>query len=144
MRNKYISCRDDIANVAKSFHQKIDAIQKIRKDIKIIIIPVLPTRLADMNRHVVCYNRMLHQRYVDSCSRFNIKLPGIYEFLDHQGLLRRDFARDNDYVHLNPLGLSRLAFEIKNSIFNRSGHSHNTSSSGRRTPILQRGESRPA
>ena len=144
LRSKYISCKDDISNVFKCFQEKINIIKKLRKDIKIIIIPVLPTRLVDMTRNVACYNRMLYQ-YVGSCPYFNIKLPGIYEFLDRQELLRRDFAAEADYVHLNSLGVSRLAFNIKNAIFNRSGHTQsNSSRSNRSSPTGQRGESRPA
>ena len=126
------------------FSGKINIIEKLRKDIKIIIIPVSPTRLVDMTRNAVCYNRMLYQ-YVGSCPYFNIKLPGIYEFLDKQELLRRDFAVEGDYVHLNSLGLSRLAFNIKNAIFNRSSQTQsNSSRSNRSSQTGKRGESRPA
>ena len=141
LRSKYISCKDDISNVFKSFQEKINVITKLRKNIKIIIIPVLPTRLVDMTRNVVCYNRMLLQ-YVGSSPYFNIKLPGIYEFLDKQELLRRDFTVEGDSIHLNSLGLSCLAFDIKNAIFNRSGHTQHNSN--RSSPTGQRGESRPA
>ena len=144
LRNKYISCRDDICNVFKSFEEKINIIQKLRKDIKVIIIPVFPTRIADMTRHIACYNRMLYE-YVGSCPRYNVKLPPIYEFVDREGLLRRDFTRVGDYIHLNSLGLSRLAFVIKSAIFNRTQYTNNSSGRGSgSSPTGQRGESRPA
>ena len=136
LRSKYISNRDD---VLKSFHEKISIIQKIRKDIKIIIMPVLPTRLADMNRHIVCYNRMLFEQYVTSCPSFNIRLPALYEFLDKERLLRRDCARDGDYIHLNALGLSRLARVIKDAIFNKTI----SSGVGKRSPHVQHHRFKP-
>ena len=107
----------------KCFHVKIRIIQKIRKDIKIIILPVLPNRLADMNRHVVCYNQILWQQYSASCPSFNIRIPGLYEFLDEEGLLRRDLAKFGDYIHLSVVGMSRLAVIIKETIFNRTSNS---------------------
>ena len=146
LRREYISCREDISNVFGCFAEKIELIRKIRKNIKIVIIPVPPTRLIDMNRRIVCYNTMLYQRLIISNTYFNIKLVPIYEFLDNQGLLRRDFLRDGDYLHFNDLGLSRLAFDIKNAIFNRSGHLQNrlVNDRTRNTPTVKRGESRPA
>ena len=102
---------------------------------------MFPTRLADMTRHIACYNHMLYE-YVGSCPSFNVKLPPIYEFVDREGLLRRDFARVGDYIHLNSLGLSRLAFVIKSAIFNRTRYRGSGSSGS--SPTGQRGESRPA
>ena len=146
LRKEYISCKEDISNVFDCFAEKIALIRKIRKNIKIVIIPVPPTRLIDMNRRIMCYNTMLHQRLIISSTYFNIKLVPIYEFLDNQGLLRRDFLRDGDYLHFNDLGLSRLAFDIKNAIFNRAGHSYNKPANARtkNTPTAKRDESRPA
>ena len=146
LRNKYISCKEDISKVLNCFDEKVRAIKELRKDIKLIIIPVLPTRLVDMNRHIICYNNMLYQNFIDSNTYFRIKIPGVYEFLDRQDLLRRDFVLVGDYIHLNELGLSRIAFVIKNAIFNRSGHANNkvTNNRARNTPAAERGESRPA
>ena len=144
LRREYISCSDDIYNVFDCFSKKIELIRQLRKDIKIVIIPVPPTRLMDMNKRIICYNTMLYQRLIISSSYFNIKLVPIYEFLDKQGLLRNDFLWDGDYLHLSDLGLSRLAFVIKNAIFNRSGHSFNKPDRTRNTPTGKRGESRPA
>ena len=138
LRSKYISHRDDIANVLKTLQEKIRIIQKIRKDIKIIILPVLPTRSADMNRHIVYFNRILYT-YVSSCPSSNISLPGLYEFLDDQHLLSRNFTRDGDYIHLNPLGISRLALIIKGVIFNRLSNNGVWKSS----PRVQYHHSRP-
>ena len=145
LRSKYISNKDDVSKVATTFNNKISIIQKLRKDIKIIVIPVLPTRLSTMNQHIVCYNKMLHQQYVAACNNFNVRLPGLYEFLDGEYLLRRDYTRANDPIHLNGLGLSCLASLIKNTIFNRSvGHIKKNSSGGINGRSSSGGRSHPS
>ena len=133
LRNGNIASKDDVSKVFKCFDEKIRILQKLRKDIKIIIIPVLPSRFSDMNQHIVCYNRMLFMKYIATRSSFKIKLPALYEFLDEQRLLRRDLTRDGDYIHLNTLGLSRLAKVIKDAIFNKKSNS----GIGKQSPQVQ-------
>ena len=77
-----------------------------------------------MNRHIVCYNQMLWQQYAVSCPSFNVRVPGMYEFLDEEFLLRRVCVRPGDYIHLNDtVGIAKLAILIKDTIFNKRSNS---------------------
>ena len=44
LRENIISCKDDVEKVRQTLHNKIMSIKSIRKDVKIIVLPVLPTR----------------------------------------------------------------------------------------------------
>ena len=119
LRSKYISSRADIVKVHQTLQDKICAIQGIRNDIKITIMPVLPTRLREMNRPIMCYNRMIYDKFVHAETHFNIKMGNVCEFLDDEQLLRRDLSRTGDAIHLNDRGISVFVPCIKNLILNR-------------------------
>ena len=118
---KNVSNRADICKVFETLRDKIDVIRQFRKDIKIVLLPVLPTRLGGMNRQIHCYNTMVFEHFISSGMYFNVSMPSTYEFCDHEYLLRKEFLRNsaNDAVHLNSYGLSRLAQLIKSQIFGR-------------------------
>lgn len=112
---KYVSDKTDIINLADTLKNKVDVIRKFRKDIKIVLLPVLPTRLSGMNRQIHYYNNIVFDRFISSDDYFNISMPSVLEFVDKDYLLNKDFHRnkDNDAVHLNSFGLSMIAQVIK-------------------------------
>ena len=119
LRCENISSRADIVKIFQTLQQKISAIQGIRNNIKITIMPVLPTRFREMNRQIMCYNRMVYDKFVHAQTYFNIKMANLCEFLDREQLLRRDLSRRGDAIHLNDRGISVFVPCIKNLILNR-------------------------
>ena len=122
MRQTYISSKSDIDIVFDTLRDKIDTIRCIRKDIKIIPLPVLPTQLAGMNRAIQSYNGILFRHFISSGLYFNVSMPArhdIKDFFDNEFLLNRAFLRNsvNDAVHLNSRGLIEIASIIKSQIF---------------------------
>ena len=123
LRQNYISSKSDIDIVFETLRDKIDTIRCIRKDIKIILLPVLPTRLTGMNRAIQCYNSILFRHFISSGLYFNVSMPtrhDIKDFFDDEFLLNRAFLRNsvNEAVHLNSRGLIEIASIIKSQIFN--------------------------
>ena len=123
MRQKYISSKSDTDIVFNTLREKIDTIRCIRKDIKVILLPVLPTRLSGMNRPIQYYNSILFRHFISSGLYFNVNMPTMHdikEFFDSDSLLNRAFLRNsvNDAVHLNSRGLIEIASVIKYQIFN--------------------------
>ena len=115
---KHISDRTDITKIVDDMQSKIDVIRRFRKNIKIVLLPVLHTRLAGMNRQIHCYNNMIFDRFISSGHYYNVNMPSLREFVDQEYLLNTDFLRNkpNDAVHLNSFGLSTLAQIIKSQI----------------------------
>ena len=116
LRENNISCKADLEKIRQTLHNKIMSIKSIRKDFKIIVLPVLPTRYSEMNRNIGCYNRMLYEMIVRSGYYFNVRLANVWEFVDREYLLRRDLVRTGDAIHLNERGISVFAQCIKNTI----------------------------
>ena len=116
LRSQYVSNTGDIDKVVQCLADKISMIEKIRKDIKIRLMPVLPTRYSDMNRHIMYYNRKVLSRFILSGTNFNISMPNVCQFLDQDGLLRTELTRTGDAIHLNERGLAMFACNVKYSI----------------------------
>ena len=128
LRPKYVSNRADVQRVVDTVRDKIDIILSLRKNIKIVLLPVLPTRLNGMNRQIHCYNRMLYDYFILGGSNFNISMPALHEFFDNEYLLRKGLARTDDAIHLNSSGLAKLAKIIKTHILGerRVGRTYRT------------------
>ena len=116
LRRGHVSNTGDIDKIVQSLAEKIAEIEKIRKDIKIKLMPVLPTRYAEMNRHIMYFNRKIYARFIMSGENFNISIPGVHEFVDNDNLIRDKLTRPGDAIHLNDRGLSIFASCIKSSI----------------------------
>ena len=122
LRGNNISCRADVEKVRQTLHNKLMCIENVRKDFKITVLPVLPTRYSEMNRQIGYYNRMLYEMFVTSGSYFNVTLPRVLEFVDIENLLRRDLVRTGDAIHLNERGISVFAQCIKKAILSRTDY----------------------
>ena len=122
LREGNISCKADVEKVRQTLHNKIMSIKSVRKDVKIIVLPVLPTRYSEMNRNIGCYNRIIYEMIVKSGYYFNVRLANVWEFVDGEYLLRRDLVRTGDAIHLNERGISVFAQCIKNNILNHTDY----------------------
>ena len=79
MRQKYISSKSDVDIVFETLKEKIDTIRFLKKDIKIILLPVLPTRLPGMNRPIQHYNSILFRHFIPSGLYFNVNMPTMHD-----------------------------------------------------------------
>ena len=133
LRRGLVSNTSDVDKIVQSLAEKVKVISTIRKDIKIKLMPVLPTRYAEMNRHIMYFNREVYKKFILSGVNFNIAMPSVEEFLDGNVLLRNELAKPGDAIHLNDRGLSIFAKCIKHSILpyvSRAVNSDRKSSQG--------------
>ena len=124
LRKECVKSEKDVKNIYGKFVSKIEQIQVINPRAKIYVCPVLPTKLADVNRRAVCFNRHIFNDLISS--NFGVSVVfGFDRFLDEQGLLHQNLSRRlnkhqrPDYLHLNWKGCAQLARLIKNTIFHR-------------------------
>ena len=116
LRRGLVSSNNDVDKIVQTLSERVDVISTIRPDIKIKLMPVLPTRYAGMNHHIMYYNRTVYKRFIMSGANFNISMPSVEEFLDSNVLLRIELTRRGDAIHLGDRGLSIFANCIKHSI----------------------------
>ena len=119
LREKFISDRGDIIRVVDTLREKVDTIRQLRRNAKIVLLPVLPTRYSNMNRGIQCYNDMLYEHFILSRQYFNVVMTGVREYFDDEYLLRKELVRSNDATHLNHYGVARVACTILSAIHNR-------------------------
>ena len=59
----------------------------------VYVCPVLPTKLAELNRKGMCFNNLILNEILPS--NFGVTfVNGFQEFLDDHGLLNRELSRD--------------------------------------------------
>lgn len=121
LREGYVSGVKDVKHVLDILEDKICIIRRITKDIRIVLLPVLPTCLPGMNRSIQLYNAMMYDRFISSGCYLNILMPAMCEigiFFDRDMLLKRHFARDGkDPIHLNVKGIAHIVRVIKRQVF---------------------------
>lgn len=106
-----------VNHLVEALRQKLLQIGKIAPNSKITVLPVLPTRSHKMNQNVVMYNNCVSEM-ISHC--FNdIWFPGIYHFLDRDGMLSAKFTRTNDLYHLNERGIAQLVSVVKQCVYRR-------------------------
>ncbi|NQZ52268.1 MAG: alpha-ketoglutarate-dependent dioxygenase AlkB [Moritella sp.] len=111
---KHIS---DIDKVFFHLKYKIDQIKVLCKKAKIFIMPVLPTRIPEMNRNIGHYNRLV--RGLTDQSNGVLHMPSLRQFCDSQNLLNYKFTRSGDAIHLGSMGVAKFVRHIKECIFTR-------------------------
>ena len=114
----------DIRNLCDSLIVKIKQIKQLNPNCYVYVCPLLPTKDADLNRRVNCFNSILF-RSLASMSPGVQCVQGFHGFAEHDGMLVRQlsktFDRFNrpDTLHLNESGARVLAGFIKQAIFSR-------------------------
>ena len=85
--------------------------------------PLLPTKYADLNRRVNCFNHILIDNLASMGLESDVQcVQGFHGFAEHDGMLvdqlSKTLDRYNrpDTLHLNELGCRVLAGLIKNAI----------------------------
>ena len=107
----------DIPLLVKTLVSKVKQIRAINPKCVVMLIPVLPTRSEEMNKNVVAFNKLVHS-WVKECGTSSVIMPGIYQFLDKDGLLATSLEReDHDGIHLGNRGISLLVSILKQNIY---------------------------
>jgi hypothetical protein len=99
--------------------RKIELIQSYCPGSRIIVSPLLPTKLRKLNNRAIRVNKLLLS-YVTTVNT-HIKFLDLTDFVDSQtGLLRNDLGRyfkESDPLHLGKLGIRKLAEVFIAAIF---------------------------
>ena len=125
IKSKHINSDADLNDLYKQFKCKVEDIRRINKRCRILISPILPTRLPGLNRRAVYFNSLLFNDLAQS--KLRVEFVGGYDdFLDNDKCLSTQLARHHDYLHLNASGVGYMARCIKGLILikkNRGQHS---------------------
>ncbi len=117
LRPENLRSDEDIHHLVNTLHEKISAIKHLCPNSKIFVMPVMPTRIPRMNRHIILFNNLAHSM-LRKCFD-NVAFPGIYEFLDDKGLLSSALTRNGDDIHLGTRGLAKFVRLFTTLIFQR-------------------------
>ena len=116
IKSRYISERRNIDFVYEKLKLKVRQIRAICKGINVVICPILPTRLPELNKKARYFNQFIWNDLVPNDWGVSY-VWGFDEFLDNKGNLSSNFAKPNDHLHLNRRGASVLGKLIKTHFF---------------------------
>ena len=141
IRKPSIRTADDVRSLYIDFKTQVDRIAKINSRARIFISPILPCRIADVNRKALMFNKLIFNDLI----QFNRNYSTIHGYDDFvntsNGCLKEQYSKGDD-LHLNiEAGVRLLATLIKKSIFYRK-QSHRKQSSSMSYANARR--SRPA
>ena len=119
VRHKGVESTDDIRVIYNKFVDKVHEIRSVNKRANIYVSPLLPTRLHNLNRKIMLYNKLIFTDLEKSPVLRVRTVNGYNDLLDNENLLSYTFARHHDYLHLSPKGVVYLAKCIKSCIFFR-------------------------
>ena len=117
LRCEYIKSETDVMHVVEELKQKIGRIRQLCPSTKVFIVPVLPSRIPNMNANIRLYNELINEM-LHSCFP-DVWFQGIYSFVDMHGLLSPRLCRPNDKIHLGSRGIAKLVTYIKTCVFRR-------------------------
>ena len=106
----------DIHQLVDILHFKIQQIKKLCPDIKIFVSAVLPSRLHEMNKNIMKFNRLVFEM-VSSCFNQTVWQIGVGHFVDNKGLLDLRLTRNGDDIHLGKHGIARFVRSIKQWVY---------------------------
>ena len=117
LRVPNIKHQSEINQLVNKLRCKLSEIKALCPKSKIIVLPVLPTRVPKMNENVMYYNHLVDSMLTRYYS--DIWFPGLYGFLDRKSLLAEDLTRDGDSIHLGAKGTARYVGFMKYWVFQR-------------------------
>ena len=107
----------DIPNLARTLMSKVEQIKTLNPKSVVMVMPVLPTRNRYMNKSIVEFNRLVNS-LVRQLGNSSVSMPGLYPFLDRDGLLASSLERDDhDGIHIGSRGISLLVSILKRCIY---------------------------
>ena len=141
LRCEYISTEQDIHHVVDNLKEKLIQVKQLCPRAKVFCIPVMPSRIPEMNYNISLYNglvdEMLYVNFPD------IWYEGIYDFLDNKGLLEQRLVRPNDKIHLGKRGIAKLVRYLKVCVYRREKYEKHVLGSPQQESTLQAGPSGP-
>ena len=117
LREENIRSDNDIVQLVELLRSKLTLIRQISPSSKVFVCPVLPSRRKNMNQYIVRFNRLCDEMLAH-CFR-DIWYPGVWQFVDNNGLLSIKLTRGGDDIHLNEKGIALLVRKLKLWIFER-------------------------
>ena len=122
IKSKHIRNSNDIKELYIRLKCKIEQIHLMNKRANIFICPILPTKLSELNRKALDFNKFILGDLRQSCPGVSLVL-GFDEFLDQDGYLAKSLSFTGDHLHLNMAGARHLATLFKASISLKNGGS---------------------
>ena len=122
IKSKHIRNSNDIKELYIRLKCKIEQIHLLNKRANIFVCPILPTKLSELNRKALDFNKFILGDLCQSCPGVSLVL-GFDEFLDQDGYLAKDVSFAGDHLHLNLAGARHLATLFKASISLKNGGS---------------------
>ena len=119
-----VTSEHEIKKLCDSLILKVKQIKQLNPKCFVYVCPLLPTKDADLNRRVNCFNNVLFRGLASMSSDVQC-VQGFHGFAEHDGMLAsqlsKTFDQSNrrDILHLNDCGARVLAGFIKNAIFSR-------------------------
>ncbi|NRB81765.1 MAG: alpha-ketoglutarate-dependent dioxygenase AlkB [Saccharospirillaceae bacterium] len=108
----------DMRNIFCLLKSKVESITKLNPKAKIFIVPILPTKSAELNKKAIFFNQLIF-RELEGCNFRVNTVHGLNSFVGPDGLLSRDLSRPQlyDLLHINEKGTRCLAECIKTTVF---------------------------
>ena len=119
LRSRNVNNFNDVKNIYSMYKGKILEIKKLNKRCNIFIVPVLPTKLINVNRKITDFNGLIFRDLPQSCD--NVSFIDVSQFVDRRnGLLLESLSRSSeDPLHISSSGVGILVRLIKTCIFQR-------------------------
>jgi hypothetical protein len=139
-----VDSKNDINMVYENYKSKISEITRLNSRCKIHIMPVLPTKFANVNRKIIYFNDLLFDDLVKCFPRISL-VRGSGQFADSSsGMLSEKLSRrKGDPLHINDAGVCILIRRIKESLFQKKKTSRNAQGN-RTSTVSQAGPPGPA
>ena len=124
LKQPNVACENDIRTLCGKLINKIKQIKQLNSKCFVYVCPLLPTKIADLNHRVNCFNNLLLSRLASIGSGVQC-VQGFQGFADYDGMLVRQLSKSldshhrPDTLHLNHSGARILAGLIKRPIFLR-------------------------
>lgn len=114
IKSRFLTDKSDVDIIYDKFKLKIKAIKDICKGINIVVCPILPTRLPELNKKARYFNQKIFDDLVPN--NWGVTYVwGFNEFLDETGYVQYQLSKD--HIHLNRRGASILGSLIKRHFF---------------------------
>ena len=142
IKSRHIDADRDLRDLYTQFKSKIEDIRQVNRKSRILISPILPTRLPGLNRKALFFNKLIFDDLLTSNLHVEI-INGYGDMLGEDECLNIQLARYHDYLHLNASGVRHMAKCIKDIILikKRRGDKQNSSKPSR--SVTRGGDKRP-
>ena len=109
---------NEIHQLVDILNLKIQQIRKLCPSTKIFVAAVLPSRLPQMNKNIMTFNRLVEEML---SANFNQSVwhLGVGHFLDSRGLLATNLTRVGDDIHLGVYGIAKFVRCVKHWVYVR-------------------------